>query len=180
MVIGLQEETTVTIEREINWVILAVFAATYAAITIIIAPIAFLATQVRISDAMLMIPFHKKYGKEAVIGLTLGGFFANLVSPLGIIDWVFGPITNFLVALVVYIIGVISRNKPFNVRIIFAILAAVIGSVIIGILIGYELYLLGFATFIVGFIGVLIGSVISVGVGGVALISMMLRAIPEE
>ncbi|MHA1615692.1 MAG: QueT transporter family protein [Candidatus Njordarchaeales archaeon] len=176
--------------EEISWIKVAVLAAAYTALTYAIMPIAYLINQIRISDAMLIIPFHKKYGKSAVIGLTLGGFLANLVSPIQPWDLIFGPVTNLLVCLVIYYLGMFSRklNLRRELRIILGGVGALIGALIIGLLIGYELVFLAppelsglsmGASYIEAVVVLTLSELIALFIGGLALLSTLLKAVPE-
>ncbi len=64
----------------------AVIAAIYMGLTIVLGPLSYGEIQVRISDAMLILPFLPGFGMDAVIGLTIGGFLGNLASLFGYID----------------------------------------------------------------------------------------------
>jgi uncharacterized membrane protein len=140
---------------------IAVIAAVYAALTIVLGPLAYGEIQVRISDAMLILPFLPGYGMEAVLGLTLGGFLANLASPFGYIDWVFGPIANFAATITIYVIRKLigENNAGFFT-------GAISASIIIALIIGYgELHLV-FDMPIITVVYVLAGELISIVVGG--------------
>lgn len=64
----------------------AIFASVYYAVTTVIAPIAFLEIQCRISDAMYaLLPL---FGAPLVLGTTIANFFINLSSPIGLLDWI--------------------------------------------------------------------------------------------
>ncbi len=143
----------------IFWVRVAVIAAVYAALTIVIAPIAYGEVQVRISDAMLILPLLPGFGWDSVIGLTIGGFLANLASPFGYIDWVFGPIANFIAAFVVYL----SKRLGVRARFIVGSLSA---SILIALIIGYgELHIVFNIPEIV-VLYILAGEIISIVIGG--------------
>jgi len=62
----------------------ALFAALYASITYLLAPISFLQIQCRVSCAL--IPLIAIFGYPCLVGIVLGHFIANLFSPLGLID----------------------------------------------------------------------------------------------
>ncbi len=139
----------------------AIIAAVYAAVTIVLGPLAYGEIQVRITDAMLILPLLPGFGWDAVVGLTIGGFLANLASPFGYIDWVFGPTANFLATIAVY--GVRRITRPGKLAFTTASILAII---IIAIIIGFgELHLIFNIESIV-VLYVLIGEAISVGIGG--------------
>ena len=84
----------------------AVIAALYAALTILLAPISYGEIQCRVSEALCVLPF---FCFEAVPGLTIGCFLANLMTgePM---DMLFGTLATFLAAVATYLIG--KRKLP--------------------------------------------------------------------
>jgi len=72
-----------------------VIAAIYAVITIIFAPFSYGPIQVRISEALTILPF---IFPESVLGLFLGCFIANIYGGLGFIDVLFGSLATLLAA----------------------------------------------------------------------------------
>ena len=84
----------------------AVIAALYAALTILLAPISYGEIQCRVSEALCVLPF---FCFEAVPGLTVGCFLANLLTgePM---DMIFGTFATFIAALATYWIG--KRKLP--------------------------------------------------------------------
>ena len=74
----------------------AVIAALYAALTILLAPISYGAVQIRLSEAMTLLPILMP---EAVTGVTLGCLLANLLGGSMLPDIVFGTLATFLAAL---------------------------------------------------------------------------------
>ncbi len=73
-------------------------AALYVALTYVMATVnmAYGQVQLRVSEALTVLP---AFTPAAIPGLTLGCFLANLASPLGVVDWVFGPLATLLAAL---------------------------------------------------------------------------------
>ena len=117
-------------------------AALYVVLTYIMAPISFWAIQFRLSEILVLACF---FGKKKIVGLTLGCFLANLVSPLGLMDIGFGTLATFLACL-----GII-----FCKHLIVAVLFPIVAN---GIIVGLELYLIGFSIGMValGELGVMI------------------------
>jgi len=74
-------------------VVTGIVAALYAALTIGLAPISYGGVQFRISEVMTLLAF---INPMYIGGLTLGCFLANLASPLGIVDVIFGTLATFL------------------------------------------------------------------------------------
>lgn len=75
----------------------AVLAALYAALTLLLAPIAYGNVQMRVSEALTVLPFLAPYTGA---GLFVGCLIANLLSPFGInpLDVVFGSLATLLAA----------------------------------------------------------------------------------
>lgn len=71
----------------------AVIAALYAALTLAVAPIAYGAVQFRISEALTILPL---FCPEAIVGLTVGCFLANI--PSGLWDMFLGALATLLAA----------------------------------------------------------------------------------
>lgn len=103
----------------------AVIAAIYALLTIVLAPISYGAVQVRISEALTVLPF---FTPAAVPGLFVGCIAANIMSPYGLADLIFGSAASLIVAIGSYLL----RKKPLLVP-----LAPVISN---GIIVGAMLY----------------------------------------
>lgn len=75
----------------------AVIAAMYAAVTLVIYPFSFGYLQIRISEALTILPF---FMPEAVLGLTIGCIISNFFSPnIVILDVIFGSIATLLAAI---------------------------------------------------------------------------------
>lgn len=83
-----------------NLAISALIAAAYAALTLACAPISFGAVQLRLSEALCVLPF---LFPQAIAGLTVGCFLANLAGlPLGLTvppDLLLGTLGTLLGAL---------------------------------------------------------------------------------
>lgn len=76
-----------------------VIAALYAAITLVFAPISFGPVQLRVSEALTLLPI---LWPEAVPGLFIGCFVSNLIGGYGIIDAVVGGLATLVAALMTY------------------------------------------------------------------------------
>ncbi len=74
-----------------------IIAAIYAVLTLALAPISFGAMQVRISEALCILPFFTPAG---IPGLFIGCVLSNLLgSPLGLMDIIVGSLATLLAAL---------------------------------------------------------------------------------
>lgn len=102
----------------------AMIACVYAVLTMAIAPLSYGAIQMRISEVMVFLAF---YNKKYIPGLVLGCLIANTISPLGMMDMCFGTLSTLLVCIAMY--------KLKNLFV-----AAIVGGVITGVIIGTELY----------------------------------------
>ena len=77
----------------------AVIAAVYAVLTIVLAPISYGPMQVRISEALTVLPV---FTPAAVPGLFVGCFVANMVGPYGAVDMICGSAATLIAALLTY------------------------------------------------------------------------------
>ena len=77
-------------------------AALYTALTVALGPLSYLAVQVRISEALTLLPI---YSRAALWGITVGCLLSNLVGVLlgtniiGVFDVLFGTAATLLAAL---------------------------------------------------------------------------------
>ena len=76
----------------------AVIAAVYVAACLVLAPFSYGAVQVRVAEALCLLPV---FGTEYIVGVTLGCFLANLLGST-VIDVVFGTLATLLACLVTY------------------------------------------------------------------------------
>jgi len=103
----------------------AVIAALYASLTIFLMPISYGVMQIRISEALTILP---ALTPAAIPGLLIGCFVANTVGPYGVLDMVIGSGATLLAAVASYLL----RNRIYLVP-----LPPVIAN---GLLIGGMLY----------------------------------------
>lgn len=142
----------------------AAVAALYAVLTYIAAAmqLAYGGVQFRFSEALTVLPV---FSPAAIPGLALGCFIANLGSPLGAVDWVFGTGATLLAAVGTWLV----RNVKFKGVPVLAPLPPVIANVLV---VGFELACLsnagtfGFANFTWAAFG---ASALSVGIGEVVV-----------
>ena len=76
----------------------AVIAAVYVVLCLALAPFSYGAVQVRIAEALCLLPV---FGAEYIVGVTLGCFLANLLGST-VIDAVLGTLATLLACLVTY------------------------------------------------------------------------------
>lgn len=104
----------------------AVIAATYAALTILLAPFSYGFMQIRVSEALTILPF---FTPAAIPGLFIGCLVSNLLSPYGIIDVILGSGATLIAAVGSYLL----RSKP----ILVPLPPVVANAVIIGAMLYY-------------------------------------------
>ena len=79
---------------------LAIIAGLYAALTIVFSFISYGEIQVRLSEMLIILCF---FSKDYILSLTSGCLIANVFSPFGIVDCIFGTLATFLSAIFIYI-----------------------------------------------------------------------------
>ncbi len=94
--------------KAINYCVrVGVIGTLYLVLTYITYPISFGQIQVRIAESLTLLPY---IYPEAVLGVTIGCFLANIFSPFGIIDMVFGTMITFLAAILTMLLG--KHKRP--------------------------------------------------------------------
>lgn len=73
----------------------AVIAAMYIALTLLLKPISYGQLQVRVAEALTILPF---FTPAAVPGLFIGCLLANVFGGLGLLDIIFGSIATLIAA----------------------------------------------------------------------------------
>jgi uncharacterized membrane protein len=139
----------------------ATLAALYAVGVIFLAPISFQLFQVRVADALL--PLAILFGWPAIIGLSLGAFVANFFGGLGPVDIVGGTLANFVASFVAWKVARKGgKSRVFlGVALEIATVTLIVGT--------YLSYLFGMPLQ-VGWFGVLLGSIVSIGILGSILV----------
>lgn len=141
----------------------AMIAAVYVVISLVFAPLAYGAIQVRFSEALTLLPI---FTPDAIIGVTLGCFITNMIgsSP---VDMVVGTLATLVSAIMTYKLASIRTN---GLPLVAALPPIIINAVVVGFEITFlfsdvhTLPILFFNMLTVG-----IGQVISCGVIGVVL-----------
>ena len=106
-----------------NLCLSGIIAAVYAGLTILLQAISFQAVQVRVSEALTLLPV---LFPAAIPGLTVGCFVANLISPVGWMDMVFGTLATLVAA-------VLTRILRKNLY-LAALMPVLSNAIIIGIM----------------------------------------------
>ncbi len=108
----------------------AIVGAAYAALTMLLAPISYGPIQFRVSEVLCILPF---FVPETAWGLFLGCVVANLTSPSGMLDIVFGSLATLGSCLCIAAIGKRGERADNWLSIILAcLMPAVWNGVIIG------------------------------------------------
>ncbi len=104
-----------------------VFAALYAVLVIVLAPISYGPVQLRVAD--VLIPLSALFGWPVVAGVTIGCFIGNVYYALGPVDIIAGPIANLIAATIILLL----RKQR--------LLACFTGALPIGVIVGGYLWL---------------------------------------
>ena len=85
---------------KLNYLVrVAMVAAIYVVLNIVFAPISYGPIQVRIAEALVVLPF---INPSAIMGLFLGCILANIYGGLGIVDIVGGSLCTLIAAYLTY------------------------------------------------------------------------------
>ena len=143
----------------------AILASVYAIGTLVLAPVSFLAFQVRLTDALIPLAFYLK--RPAVAGVTIGCLIANLFSPFGFIDILVGPLVNFLSAATC-----MYAPKWY--------LSWVTPLALIPIFVGTELaWLFGMDMWLFFVFNIFVGTFIAVVIAGTTLLKIVMDSFPQ-
>lgn len=104
----------------------SVIASIYVVLTFLFAPISYGVMQVRISEALTILPY---FTPVAIPGLFIGCLVANILGPYGVIDMIFGSFATLLSAFLSYRL----RSRPFLVP----LPPVIINGVVIGALLHF-------------------------------------------
>lgn len=126
----------------------ALIASLYVVLTVI-NPFSFESIQFRISEILILLVFFRK---DYFLGLVVGCIIANLFSPMGIYDVLFGTIATILSLIC------IMYSKHLFITWIFP-------TIFNAIIVGLELYLILELPFWASLIGVAIGEAVVMIIG---------------
>ena len=151
-------------KRSVHVTLTAAFAALYAVGVIFLAPISFQVFQVRIADALL--PLSILFGWPVILGVSLGALVANFFGGLGPIDMVGGAVANFVATFLAWQVAR-RRSKPWMLA------GACVEIIVVTTIVGtYLSYLFGIPIE-AGWTGVLLGSIIAIGILGSLLLGAL-------
>lgn len=86
----------------------AVIASIYAVLTIALAPLSYGVMQIRVSEALTILPY---FTPAAIPGLFIGCLVSNMIGPYGVLDIVCGSLATLVAAGASYCL----REKPLLV-----------------------------------------------------------------
>ena len=137
------------------------FAALYAVLVIVLAPISFGPVQLRVAD--VLIPLSALFGWPVVAGVTVGCFVGNAYYALGPIDIIAGPIANLIAATIILLL---RRQR---------LLACITGALPIGLIVGGYLWLVfGFSPPVsLSFLPELVAMIVSLTISSFIAISVI-------
>lgn len=144
----------------------AMIAALYVVVTLAFQPISYGQVQFRISEVLVLFAF---LDPMYVFGLTLGCAIANMFSPLGIVDVIFGTSATFIA--LVFIVQT-RKRLGFNVKSLFV--ASLWPALVNGVIIGFELNFLFQLPLIASMIYVAAGEVVVVSIVGVLIFKSLI------
>jgi uncharacterized membrane protein len=135
------------------------FAALYAVLIIVLAPISFGPVQLRVAD--VLIPLAALFGWPVVGGVTIGCLIGNAYFWLGPIDVFVGPIANFIAAMTILLL---RKHR---------LLACVAGAMPIGIIVGGYLWLFFPPPEILAFLPVWAAMIVSITISSIVAIAVI-------
>lgn len=155
----------------------AMIAALYTAVTFVLAPISFLAVQVRVSEALTLLPV---FDPMAIVGVTIGCMLSNLIgfmtgaNILGWMDILFGTAATFFAAWMSWMLrSVRYKNIPW--------LSAIPPILVNAVIIGGELTVVmssgwDWKIFLLNAVSVGAGQLVSCGFFGLVLVAVLQKA----
>lgn len=141
----------------VNLTRLALVAAMYTVLTVVIAPLAYGDVQFRFSEVLVLLCF---YRKDYAPALIVGCFIANLFSPMGLMDIIFGTLATA--------VAVIPMYHMKNIY-----LAALLPVISNGIIVGIELTVAFGTPIWLNMLSVAFGELVVVGVIGIAVFKLL-------
>lgn len=136
----------------------AMVAALYAALTLLLSPLSYGSMQIRLSEIFNNLAvFNKRY----IWALTIGCAIANINSPLGIVDIIFGSLGTLLMTSLSYFLSRHVKSTWGKLAV------AVIVCTLMTWTVALELHLVNHIPFWPTYLAVAIGEFISMVIGAV-------------
>lgn len=136
-----------------------IVASMYVILTLVTYPISFEGIQFRFAEILVLLCFFRK---DYTLGICLGCALANIASPLGLLDTLFGTLATLLSCLC------IMFCKHLLLAIVFPVLFN-------GIVVGLELYFLLNEPLLISIISVALGELVVMIVGYFIYLSIKKR-----
>ena len=114
----------------------ALIAAVYAALTMALGFMSYNGIQFRVAEALCVLPFFFPF---ATWGLFIGCVIANLLSPAGILDIVFGSLATLLCCLSVQALGKGGRCRSLWRNVCVCLCPVVFNAVIVGAVLAFTI-----------------------------------------
>ena len=147
------------IKNNINFMVgSALIASVYAVLCIMLGNLSYLGIQIRLATLIEPIPFYLCKTKEqrnmSKMGIYLGVVIANLFSPLGILDVVFGIVEEYLLLGLLYNVCYGSRIKQtMGYTVINAVLVSLELYLVYSIPFLYSVVSVGIPAFVLYYLG---------------------------
>lgn len=141
----------------------SLIAAIYTALTVLLAPISYGQLQIRVSEALVLLPFFSSY---SIWGVFVGCIISNLIGGNGIIDIIFGSLATLIAAILTYYIG---KSNLKHKKFIAPLPPIIINAIVIGLVLKYTLKL----PLLLSMLWVGIGEAISCYILGLLLLSII-------
>lgn len=106
----------------------AIIAAVYAALTLALIPTSYGVMQLRISEALTVLPYFTPF---AIPGLFIGCFLSNILSPVGGVDLIVGSLATLAAAVMTYYIG---KSNLKHKKLLAPLPPVIVNAIIIGIM----------------------------------------------
>ncbi|HBN85441.1 MAG TPA: transporter [Clostridiales bacterium] len=100
----------------------AIIASIYTALTILLLPISYGPIQVRVSEALTVLPY---FTPAAIPGLFVGCLIANIAGGLGWMDIIFGSLATLIAAFLTYLV-------PKSRKLLVPLPAVIVNGLIVG------------------------------------------------
>ena len=149
----------------------ALIAAAYTALSLALAPLSFGYAQLRVSEALTLLPI---FSPNAVWGVTLGCAITNAVGAatganFGMADVIFGTLATLVAALITARLG---KFRVWGLPVAASLPPVILNAVVVGL----ELWYFTSAPLLVCMLGVGFGEVVSCCGLGLLLVKAMERA----
>lgn len=145
---------------------IGLIVALYLSLTLLLNPLSYGAVQLRLGEGLNHLAvFHRRY----ILALTLACALANLISPLGIIDVIFGSLETLLMTSLSY--WLTRHTKHISFRLSISTLSCTLFSWIIAL----ELHIISKVPFWPTYFTIALGEVISLLLGAIIIAALSQR-----